>query len=101
MSKAPMLHKVPRLIISYGLMKVRSFITSLAVMLLALITIQPAHASISHSEIRRQQAELSQRIEKIREKLIIENQSKPDKIAQWYNWPNWPNWPNWNNWRNF
>jgi hypothetical protein len=82
-------------------MKVRSFITSLAVMLLALITIQPAHASISQIEIRRQQAELSQRIEKVREKLIIENQSNPDKIAQWYNWPNWPNWSNWNNWRNF
>ena len=66
---------------------------------------QPANAAIPQNEIRRQQAELTQRIDRIREHLVIENKTNqgqnPEKIAQWYNWPNWPNWNNWNNWRNY
>jgi len=77
------------------LIKFRTLFASLATILMALIAIQPANAAIPQNEIRRQQAELTQRIDRIREHLLVENQTNqrqnPDKIAQWYNWPNWRN----------
>ncbi len=102
MKKTPKLLYSPSLILQHGFMKSRILIASLVTLLMALIAIQPANAKTSQNEIRRQQAELTQRIDRIREHLVIENKTNqgqnPEKIAQWYNWGNWPNW---NNWRNY
>lgn len=98
MKKTPKLLYSPSLILRHGFMKFRILIASLVTVLMALIAIQPANAAIPQNEIRRQQAELTQRIDRIRKHLVIENINKinqgknPEKIAQWYNWPNWPNW---------
>jgi len=105
MNKIPILLKSPSRKLRNGLIKFRTLFASLAAVLMALIAIQPANAAIPQNEIRRQQAELTQRIDRIREQLVIQNKTNPgqnpEKIAQWYNWPNWPNWNNWNNWRNY
>jgi hypothetical protein len=107
MKNIPILLKSPSRKLRQCLIKFRTLFASLATILMALIVIQPANAAIPQNEIRRQQAELTQRIDRIREHLVIENINKtnqgqnPEKIAQWYNWPNWPNWNNWNNWRNY
>ncbi len=105
MNKIPVLSKSPSRKLRHGLIKFRTLFTSLAAVLMAFISIQTADAAITQNETRRQQAELNQRIDRIREQLIIENKTNPEqdseKIAQWYNWQNWPNWNNWNNWRNY
>lgn len=105
MNKIPMLPKSSSRRLLHGLVKFRTLFASLAAVLMTLIAIQPANAAIAQNAIRQQQAELVQRIDRIREQLVVENKTKPgqnsEKIAQWYNWPNWPNWPNWGNWRNW
>ena len=93
MNKKPVLLKSPSGKLRYGLIKFRTFLASLATVLMALITLQPANAAIPQNEIRRQQAELTQRIDRIREQLVIANKTKPeqnpDKIASWRKWNNY------------
>ena len=102
MKNIPILLKSPSRKLRQCLIKFSTLFASFAAILMALIAIQPANAATPQNEIRRQQAELTQRIDRIREHLDIENKKiqgqNPEKIAQWYNWGNWPNW---NNWRNY
>ena len=93
MNKMTVLLKSPSGKLRYGLIKFCTLFASFATVLMALITIQPANAAIPQNEIRRQQAELTQRIDRIREQLVIANKTKPeqnpDEIASWRKWYNY------------
>lgn len=48
-------------------------------------------------------SDLEDQLKEARRALDVEAdaQTKPKRLAQWFNWPNWDNWPNWNNWGNW